>query len=138
MDKSQLPELINWRAVLAAPRYAGGHAEPMRAIFESRAVVAAEWIEEDYQGSEAFAYLFPGGQVAIITDYFGSCSGCDAWEDATDVDVKEMVRSLVNSARLFADAREAARWCREQASNPEHYSHASAANLVGELEGLSR
>lgn len=75
MDKTSLIDLVNWPAVLAAPRRAGGHIEVMEAIFKGTAEVLASWVDEDYQDGEAFACRFPGGQVAIMTDGFGSCSG---------------------------------------------------------------
>lgn len=101
MDKTSLIDLVNWPAVLAAPRRAGGHIEVMEAIFKGTAEVLASWVDEDYQDGEAFACRFPGGQVAIMTDGFGSCSGCDAWEDASAEDARRMITSLVGSARFF-------------------------------------
>lgn len=129
MEKSQLLELINWPAVLAAPRYAGGHSDVMRAIFEGQAAIVDHYTENDYQGTLAIAYQFGDGSVAIITDYFGSCSGCDAWEDATDEDATTMVRALVTNARVFRDADAARAFCKGN-MDAEDYPFYAAASLT--------
>ena len=125
-------DLVNWTEVMSASRCAGGHVEVMESIFEGKAKVCASWIEGDYQGDEAFAYLFPDGTVAIMTDSFGSCSGCDSWEDANDDDVRLMVESLVNSARVFHDVAEAYFFCLKNTDDADQYLMRSASNLVKE------
>lgn len=129
MEKSQLQELINWDAVLAAPRYAGGHNDVMRAIFEGQAEILDHHTDNDYQGELAIAYQFPDGGAIIITDYFGSCSGCDSWEDADDADARAMVTSLVTSARVFPDADAAREFCRSK-MDAEDYGFSAAASLT--------
>jgi hypothetical protein len=128
MKKHQLLDLINWDAVLAAPRYAGGHSDVMAAIFEGNAKVLCHYTENDYQGTLAIAYQFPDGGVAIVTDYFGSCSGCDSWEDASDDSARLMVTSLVTSARLFDTVEEAREFCKG-AKSAEDYPFEAAQNL---------
>lgn len=103
MTKEMLVQAIDWPTVMAAPRSAGGHQEVMRAIFGSNAEVIAECDEGTYEGSVAFAYSFPCGGYCLITDSYGSCSGCDSWEDASDDAAHNMITSLVSSARFFAD-----------------------------------
>lgn len=136
MKKNEIADLVNWEAVLGQPRYSGGHVEPMRAIFQGAAEVVAEWVEDDYQGSEAFAYRFQDGSIAIVTDYFGSCSGCDSWEDADDDEVRRMIGSLVNSARVLPSAAEAVAWCLTESQKPENYSHQDAIHLASSLAAL--
>jgi hypothetical protein len=128
MQKSELQNLINWNAVLEAPRYAGGHQEVMSAIFEGNSKILDHYTENDYQGQLAIAYEFSDGSVVIITDYFGSCGGCDAWEDACDGDVRTMVTSLVNSARLFDGIEEARNFCKSE-KTAEDYPFDAAINL---------
>jgi hypothetical protein len=111
MKKEELEKYIDWDLVIKQPRYAGGHEDVMFNIFGKNASVIAHWIEDDYQGSEAFAYQFPDGSVVLITDYFGSCSGCDAWEDATDEDAKGMIRDMVSSSRVFSNIKDAIVFC---------------------------
>jgi len=41
------------------------------------------------------------GRFAIYNDYYGSCGGCDSWEDATDAEVKYMCINLANGAYVF-------------------------------------
>ncbi len=124
-------DLVNWTEVMSASRCAGGHSEAMESIFEGKAKVCASWIADDYDGAEAFAYLFPDGTVVIMTDSFGSCSGCDQWEDASDDDVRLMVESLVNSARVFHDVAEAYFYCLRNTDDADQYTMRAAANLVG-------
>jgi hypothetical protein len=105
MEK-MLKDMLNWPEIMDAPRYAGGHSEIMDVLF-TNSFVLASYIEEDYQGELAYIYLVYSGtdwaKIAIITDYFGSCSGCDAWEGADDRTVREMCIALANNARLFDD-----------------------------------
>ena len=137
MKRSDLDTWIDWPAVMAAPRYSGGHDDVMTSIFKPPARVIASWVEDDYQGDEAFAYLFPDGTVAILTDYFGSCGGCDSWEDATDADAREMVRALVHSARLKPSIDAALVYCAEEIDDASEYPMRAAANLVNPLRALA-
>ena len=137
MKKHQLPRLIDWDLVMLQDRYAGGHIEVMQNIFGSSATVIAEYVRDDYQGGEAFAYLLYDGFVAIITDYFGSCSGCDSWSGATDADAKTMIMSLVNSARLFDSVEDAALYCEFVQDNAEEYAMHAAWHLTSQLEKFS-
>jgi len=137
MKKHQLPRLIDWDLVMLQGRYAGGHESVMRNIFGHNATVIAEYVRDDYQGDEAFAYLFHDGFVAIITDYFGSCSGCDSWEGATDADAKTMITSLVNSARLFDSVEEAALYCEFVQDKAEEWPMYTAFYLTSQLQKFS-
>ena len=100
MNLAQLDSWIDWDGVMAAPRYAGGHSEVMCELFRLPVEIIASYIQDDYQGEEAFAYRFPDGSVVLITDWFGSCSGCDMWEDSTDEEARAMVLALVHNARI--------------------------------------
>jgi hypothetical protein len=57
------------------------------------------------------------GRFAWYQDSFGSCSGCDAWEDAPDKDVRSLCISLANSARVFLTLDEMKADLRDQAEN---------------------
>lgn len=129
-------DLVNWDAALAAPRAAGGHDEMMLALYTGRGEVIAKWNEGDYQGEIAYAYLLPGGVVAIITDYYGSCGGCDSWEDAGDDDARKLITSIVTSARVFETRSEAAEWAasiKHDDYSGEDYPHRAAWYLREEL-----
>lgn len=82
-----------------------------------------------FKGTEAFAYQYPDGTVAILTDYFGSCSGCDAWEDSSDDVARKMIESLVHSARLFESKNYAALWAATVEDRAEDYPFYAARNL---------
>lgn len=139
MKKHQLLDRIDWPRVLSQPRDSGGHEEVMRNIFMAPARVIAFHCEEDYQGEVAVAYLFADGSVAVLTDWFGSCDACDAWEDARGDDNKarELVRSLVGSARLFDSLEDALHFCKHESKDPDHYSHRAASRLTGQIKELA-
>lgn len=86
------------------PKYAGGHDDQMKGLFKDVEVIA-HWNENDYQGQVATCVKFKKGKFkgkyAIYNDYYGSCSGCDAWEDAPDEDIRKLCINLSNSAYIF-------------------------------------
>lgn len=127
-----LETLIDWKTVLEQPRCAGGHEEVMRNIFGKNAKVVAWWSEEEYQGTIAIAYQFPTGEVAIMTDYYGSCSGCDAWEDSSEKDARNMILSLCGSAQQFQNLAAAKAWCANIDPNtrPWEFPWDAARNLA--------
>ena len=127
-----LENYIDWSLVLSQPRYAGGHEEVMRNIFGNNAKVIAWWHENDWQGTIAIAYKFPNGEVAIMTDYYGSCSGCDSWEYSSDEDARNMILGLCGGAKQFGDVNIAKEWIKNIDSNekPWEYPWYAAKNLV--------
>lgn len=96
----ELQALIDWENVMAMPRYAGGHDEQMKGLFKGAKVVA-HWNQGNYQGTVATCVKLPDGHFLAYNDYYGSCSGCDSWEDATDVEVKKLCIDLANGAYIF-------------------------------------
>jgi len=103
-----LQDLLNWSEIMTASRSAGGHSDVMDKLFKGR--VLASHIEEDYQGKLGYVYLVYDFQnfakIVIVSDYFGSCSGCDAWEDASDTDVRALCIQLANNAHMFDSLQE--------------------------------
>jgi hypothetical protein len=126
-----LVSLIDWPAALGAPRYAGGHEQVMRAMFGHHAEVIAWWSDNDYQGTIAVAYRLKGGEVAIMTDYYGSCSGCDAWEGVGDEQAKALITGLCGGAKVFDTIEAAAHWTKniDPKERPWEFPWGSAANL---------
>lgn len=126
-----LEELIDWKLVMEAPRYAGGHEDVMNAMFGNKAKVISNWVEDDYQGTTAWAYEFEDGTVAIMTDWFGSCSGCDAWEDCTDDDARNMILGLCGSAKHFQTLEQAKDWTKNISprEEPTDFPWEAAQNL---------
>lgn len=127
--KQEVYDSINWTEVMAASRRAGGHYEVMESMFEGAAEIVDHWVEDDYQGTLAIAWKFPDGSVAVLTDCFGSCSGCDSWEDATDDEARSMIQSLASSARVFDSEAEAAAWCRNADADACDFTMRAAKNL---------
>lgn len=134
-ELKELEDLIDWPHVLAQPRCSGGHEEVMRSIFGPASQVLAWWHDGDWSGTIAIAHRLSDGRVVIMTDYYGSCSGCDAWESATDEDAKKQVLDLVHNARVFTSVAEAIDWCLniDKDNKPQEYGLKDAVNLVEQL-----
>lgn len=95
-----LKGLIDWDAIMPMERFAGGHDEQMKGLFKG-ATVLAHWNEGDYQGQIATAVRLEDGRFVCYGDCYGSCSGCDAWECASDETVRELCIELADSAKAF-------------------------------------
>lgn len=124
-----LQKLIDWDSIMKMPRYAGGHDEQMQGLI-SDAVVIGHWNEGDYQGMVATCVKLPDGRFAIYNDYYGSCSGCDSWEDATDEEVKNMCIGLANDAYVFSTIEDVKEYL---ASTEEDSAWSSWSNVKGNL-----
>lgn len=100
----ELQKLIDWEAIMPMSRYVGGHDAKMKGLFKNVTIIA-HWNEGDWQGQVATCVKFNEGKFkdcyGIYNDYYGSCSGCDAWEDATDDDVRKMCIDLSNGTYIF-------------------------------------
>jgi hypothetical protein len=95
-----LQKQIDWENIMKMGRHAGGHDSQMRGLFKN-ALVMAHWNEGGYQGKVATLVMLEDGRYALYNDYYGSCSGCDSWEDAPDEAVKNMCVDLANGAYIF-------------------------------------
>jgi hypothetical protein len=100
IQTDELQKMIDWDSIMKMPRYAGGHDEQMQGLFKDAKVIG-HWNEGDYQGMVATCVQLSDGRFAIYNDYYGSCSGCDSWQDASDENVKGMCINLSNSAYVF-------------------------------------
>lgn len=116
----ELKDLVNWNEVMKQPRRAGGHTEVMENLFIG-AEILASYVENDYQGSEAYVYKLPDGKIALVNDYFGSCSGCDSWEDASDEYAKSLIIELCNNAKVVNNIQEAIDYLKETQTNTGTY-----------------
>ena len=96
----ELQSLIDWENIMKLSRYAGGHDEQMKGLFKDSEVIA-HWNQGDYQGMVATCVKLKDGRYVIYNDYYGSCGGCDSWENATDEQVKNMCIDLANGAYIF-------------------------------------
>lgn len=127
-----LIDLVDWPVVMSQSRCAGGHEDVLLNIFGPTSLVIAWWSEDDYQGTVAIATLLQDGRIVVMTDYYGSCSGCDGWDCATDEDARKMITDLVNSAKVFDNALDAKEWCAnvDSVKEPQFYPFESAKHLV--------
>lgn len=132
----ELQKLIDWEAIILMPRYAGGHDDQMTGLFKNAKVIA-HWNEGDYQGTVATCVQLEDGRFAIYNDYYGSCSGCDAWEGASDEEVRKMCVDLANSALVFESLSDVKEFLSagEPAENYEWFGTYSgaASNLLEEI-----
>jgi len=101
----ELAKQIDIENLLKMDRGAGGHDEQMQGLIKGAQVIA-HWNEGDYQGQVATIVRVPSGEFLVYNDFYGSCSGCDAWEDAKDDDVKKMCNDLVYTAKIFNTLKE--------------------------------
>jgi len=105
-------------------RYAGGKQEALSALFNRKKVKLIQYVREnDYTGNEGALFKFPNGSFAFVTDYFGSCGGCDSWENASDDNARSLLVSCATSARVFKDAQEVLKFIEECANDADQYSH---------------
>jgi len=100
MARDEAFKLMNKEVLLKLDRCAGGHDEHMKQLIKGAKVIA-HWNEEDYQGRVATCIQLPNGGYMIYNDYYGSCGGCDSWEDATDEQILKMCQDLIYSSQIF-------------------------------------
>lgn len=133
IQTDELQKLINWEELMSMPRYAGGHDQQMQGLFKDAKVIA-HWNEGDWQGSVATCVQIPDGRFVIYNDYYGSCSGCDSWEDATDDEVKAMCINLSNGAYVFQSLDDVKEFLTSQGTNSDWSSWNNSYNgLLAEI-----
>lgn len=138
IQTSELQKLIDWDNIMKMSRYAGGHDEQMQGLFKNVEVIA-HWNEGDYQGMVATCVKFIKGpfkgKIAIYNDYYGSCSGCDSWEDADDKSVTNMCINLSNSAYIFKNIKDVKEFLENPDDEGKQWSSWSkeASNLLSEI-----
>jgi len=95
-----LKDLLDWEEIFKQPRYAGGHLEVLEVLFKGARVLMT-YHEDDYTGEELCVYKLEDGRVVLLSDGFGSCSGCDSWDDSTDEEARNLCIQLANNAKIF-------------------------------------
>lgn len=131
----KLAERIDWETIMPMDRYAGGHDDQMCGLLKD-VTVLGHWNEGDYQGMVATCVqLNDTKEVVIYNDYYGSCSGCDAWEDASDDDVRLMCRQLACGAYIFKDMTDCIEFLKnpDSAINYEWIHSGCAEGLISEI-----
>jgi len=125
--------LVDWDRAMAAPRCAGGHTDVMHALFRNAEVIA-HFDGDDYQGTVAFAYRFGDGSVVLVTSYYGSCCGCDSWEDASDADARKLIHDLAANAHWFPSLTTAILLVEQFAGTAEYYAEDELRRLLPGLK----
>ena len=134
-NNEDLVERVDWEKIQPMSRYAGGHDDQMEGLLKNSTVLA-HWNEGDYQGSVATCVqLNDTKEIVIFCDYYGSCSGCDAWEDASDEEALRMCKGLAAGAKIFKNIEE----CKEFLSLEKYESNdyewdCCSKELLEELE----
>ena len=112
-QSDKLIERIDWKELMPLERCAGGHDEHMKGLLKDVTLIA-HWNEGDYQGEVATCVMLNDTkEIVIYSDYYGSCSGCDAWDDASDAEIIQMCRQLACDAYVFKNIED----CKEFLTN---------------------
>jgi len=88
---------FNRDALLKVQGEAGGNSEAARILFTNAQY--KQWSTGNYEGEVCHLYKFSDGNLkgkyAVIVDSYGSCSGCDPYEDMTGEELVGTMRKLV-------------------------------------------
>ncbi len=118
-QSDKLIDRIDWENIMKMDRCSGGHDEQMRGLLKN-VTVFGHWNEGYYQGTVATCVmLMDTCETVIYNDYYGSCSGCDAWEDASDEDVVRLCKQLAAGAYIFANIHDCIEFLEKIASMDE-------------------
>jgi hypothetical protein len=80
--------------------------EALRTFLQPPAIVVRAWQEDAWQGTY-YAVLEHGGRWFLWTEAFGSCGGCDGYENATRQDAFDQIMltlSIGNTLPFQAEA----------------------------------
>ena len=98
---TELIDRIDWENIMPMERYAFGHDAQMKGLLKN-VTVLAHYNEGDYQGAVATCVkLNDTNEIIIYQDLYGSCSGCDAWDGASDEEVQKLCIDLAKGAYIF-------------------------------------
>lgn len=104
-----MADFIDWKTMLdesITPRTAGSHVDHLSKMFVNSHMIAHH-SDGNWSGWDAVVILFAPPnpalkpKIVLITDHFGSCSGCDVWDEVSDRTLKELLISIANNARTF-------------------------------------
>lgn len=123
---------MNWSNTIAASCRYGDCAATVYGAME----VLVEVSERGYQGG-ASVLLWDGDKVHYIEWSYGSCSGCDAWEQAGLTD--EQVAAEIQGSSIVMSFDEAVAWAKLLPGN-EHWQSTlldTPALILQALRGLA-
>jgi len=124
----KMSDFIDWETMLddsKTMRSSGSKIDQLSRMFLHSHMIASD-SSGDYQGEDTVVILFTppipdtDPKIIIISSYYGSCSGCDSWEDANDKNMKEILESLANNARLFDNFEDTIKYL-ESVTQAEQY-----------------
>lgn len=122
--ETMLKDFLDWDRILKQRGSAGGHTEIMEVLFIN-GIVLGSVSTNDYQGYVGYAYLVYGwthtAKIVVISDSYGSCSGCDGWEDAGEADLRQLCTNLANDAHSFDSVEEAIEWLMKAKDDSAYY-----------------
>lgn len=137
-----LKDFINWELVMVQNRSAGGHSEIMENLFKD-AFVLSSYVESDYQGEEAFIYKLKKryqngeGTFILVTDYFGSCSGCDSYEGCSNEQLRNLCIQLANNSHSFKSLGKLINFIEHSIEDSAYYDVSrTSSEILKELKNL--
>lgn len=130
----ELVNRVNWEIIKPMSRYAGGHDEQMKGLLKDSTVLA-HWNEGDYQGRVATCVqLNDTKEIVVYTDWYGSCSGCDAWEDVDDEEALRLCKGLASGAKIFKNLDECILFLKKEKYEQNEWEWTGCSkNLLEEL-----
>lgn len=89
-----------------------------------------------YQGQCGWAFLLEDDiGILLVSDYFGSCSGCDAYEASTGFDdYFELTRTIIYNGHLCENVDDAIRYINEESEQNKFSSHEVFKLFLDDLE----
>lgn len=135
--EAMLKDFLDWDRITKQHASAGGHSEILDVLFIN-GIVLGSVSTDDYQGYMGYCYLVYGwthtAKIVLISDSYGSCSGCDQWEDASEADVRKLCTDLANDAHSFDSIEEAIEWLKKAKDDSAYYEWRELGDkLVNEL-----
>lgn len=105
-------------------------------VLSGQGKVIAIWYEDGYHGQLAIAVESNDGSVFLMTDYFGTCSYCCAWQGSDNNERVQLMRAMISSARVFASRSDAVRFCQGVDDTTKQKSEHFAFQVAKELANL--
>lgn len=122
-------------------RNSGGHSEIMENLFLNSKVLAY-YIDDYYEGSEAYIYKLKTrydhneGAFIIVTDYFGSCSGCDAYENCSNDELRNLCIQLANNAHSFKSLGQLIDFITESDKDGAYYDVSQSKEILEKIKNI--
>ena len=91
----------------------------MQGLFKGAKVIG-HYKEGGYGGLVCTCVQLEDGRFALYNDYYGSCSGCDSWEDASDEEVNALCINLSNGAYIFQSLSDVEEYLNSVIDDPDN------------------